>query len=68
MSAYSKSSPWSNTKINIGNYLDFYVKRSIPPQADDILYLFIKNDIFISIFIKYTNRNVEFTIHNYTNW
>jgi hypothetical protein len=39
MASYSKSSPWANTKVNVGNYLDLYVKRSIPPQADDILYV-----------------------------
>jgi hypothetical protein len=38
MSTYLKSSPWANTKVNVGNYLDFYVKRPIPPQTDDILY------------------------------
>ena len=38
MVTYNKTSPWANTDINIGNYLDFYVKRSIPPQNDDILY------------------------------
>jgi hypothetical protein len=35
---YYHTSPWFNTGINYGNYLDLYVKRTIPAQADDILY------------------------------
>lgn len=38
MIKYSNTSPWANTPLNIGNYLDFYSKRSIPSQTDDILY------------------------------
>lgn len=39
MVSYDKSSPWANTQFNAGNYLDFYQKRSIPAQNDDILYV-----------------------------
>jgi len=35
---YANTSPWFVTKINSGNYLDIYEKRSIPQDGDDILY------------------------------
>lgn len=38
MATYTNTSPWYNTRYNMGNYLDIWSKRVIPAQADDILY------------------------------
>jgi len=47
MAKYSANSPWRNTKIKNGQYLDVLTIRPIPAEADDIPY---------TIEVQYTHR------------
>lgn len=38
MAVYGKDSPWGNTRIVKGQYLDFLSIRPVPAEGDDILY------------------------------
>ena len=38
MAKYASTSPWSETTVRNGQYLDFMQKRFIPINPDDILY------------------------------
>lgn len=38
MAKYAKDSPWSNTRIVKGQYLDILKIRPVPAEGDDILY------------------------------
>lgn len=38
MANYTKESPWANTKVVNGQYLNFLSIRSVPAESDDILY------------------------------
>ena len=38
MISYSKASPWSETRLENGNYLGLLSIRSIPAEKDDYLY------------------------------
>lgn len=35
---YSSTSPWKDTNFNVGDYLGLYNHRSIPAEADDLIY------------------------------
>lgn len=47
MAKYSANSPWKDTKIRSGQYLDVLKIRPIPAEVDDILY---------TIEVQYTHR------------
>jgi len=36
--SYGGASPWKNTKLTNGQYLDVLQIRSVPSEADDVLY------------------------------
>jgi hypothetical protein len=38
MAAYSSTSPYANTTIKDGQYLDIFQIRPVPAQSDDVLY------------------------------
>lgn len=38
MVEYNKTSPWNNTKITEGNYLDLLEYRNIPKDSTDVVY------------------------------
>lgn len=47
MAKYSSNSPWNDTRIKNGQYLDTLKIRPIPAESDDILY---------TIEVQYTHR------------
>lgn len=38
MAKYNQSSPWANTNFSSGNYLSTFQIRTIPAEADDVVY------------------------------